>query len=137
MKYLVIIILIICQSCVTEKACERKFGPFESNIETKLHILKKDTIIFQPGRIVIDTINFNFNDTVYIRKDSIIKAEIIKYNDNYIVRIEKKRDTIKVPQTKIEVEKKYIVKTVNKIPIWIIVMLIVLTIIIILILIRI
>lgn len=113
MKFVLIslILLILNVSCVTEYACEKKFG---FSKETTRNIIYKDTIIVTEKAIVSDTISLRdtivFNNTTYETRtilDTTGRIQLKWFRDSYnnliaqcmalpdTIRIEKVTTTIK------------------------------------------
>jgi hypothetical protein len=75
---LIILIAILLPSCVTKRACERKFPPRVETITNTVTIVKDSIItITLPG----DTVHSR--DTVYIGSDGLVNSRIVENDTEY------------------------------------------------------
>jgi len=76
--HLIILIAILLPSCVTKRACERKFPPRVETITNTVTLIRDSIItITLPG----DTVHSR--DTVYIGSDGLVNSRIVENDTEY------------------------------------------------------
>ena len=83
MKYILIILVVILQSCITQEKCNERFPPQVKEIRETTYV-KRDSVI--PGAIIRDTLtleSIQYLKDVKIIKDTTGRAELRLYKDAY------------------------------------------------------
>lgn len=83
MKYILIILVVILQSCITQEECTKRFPPQVKEIRETTYV-KRDSVI--PGAIIRDTLtleSIQYLKDVKIIKDTTGRAELRLYKDAY------------------------------------------------------
>jgi len=83
MKYILIILVVILQSCITQEECTKRFPPQVKEIRETTYV-KRDSVI--PGAIIRDTLtleSIQYIKDVKIIKDTTGRAELRLYKDAY------------------------------------------------------